>query len=74
MKSDGSVPPDFIEDAGALLAPGTRLDGHALQRLVPDIGQRRVFISGSPASVGSLRRAARHAGARRIHVDSFAGY
>ena len=72
--ADGSVPPDFIEDAGALLAPGTRLDGHALKRLVPDIGQRRVFISGSPASVGSLRRAARHAGARRIHVDSFAGY
>lgn len=72
--ADGSAPPDFIEDAGARLDPGTRLDGASLKLLVPDIAQRRVFISGSPGSVGSLRRAARQAGARRIHVDSFAGY
>lgn len=72
--ADGSAPPDFIEDAGARLGPGARLDGPSLKLLVPDIAQRRVFISGSPASVGSLRRAARQAGARRIHVDSFAGY
>lgn len=72
--ADGSAPPDFIEDAGTHLGPGARLDGPSLKRLVPDIARRRVFISGSPASVGSLRRAARQAGARRIHVDSFAGY
>ncbi|MBT2553767.1 ferredoxin--NADP reductase [Arthrobacter sp. ISL-5] len=72
--ADGSTPPDFIEDAGAVAETGARLDGPALQHLVPDIARRRVYISGSPASVGSLRRAARQAGARRIQVDSFAGY
>jgi ferredoxin-NADP reductase len=72
--ADGSAPPDFIEDGGAVGGSGARLDGQSLQRLVPDIARRRVFVSGSPASVGSLRRAARQAGARRIHVDSFAGY
>jgi hypothetical protein len=41
---------------------------------VPDIGDRTVLVSGSPASVRSLRAAARAAGARRVHVDSFAGY
>jgi glycine betaine catabolism B len=63
-----------MEDAGAHLEPGARLDGHTLKLLVPDIAGRRVFISGSPGSVGSLKRAARQAGARRIQVDSFAGY
>jgi glycine betaine catabolism B len=77
--ADGSAPPDFIEDAAAGMeeaagGPMARLDGPALRRLVPDVARRTVFISGSPASVGSLRRAARQAGARRIRVDSFAGY
>jgi ferredoxin-NADP reductase len=85
--ADGSAPPDFIEDAAAGMenagaagieaaaaAPMARLDGPALLRLVPDIARRTVFVSGSPASVGSLRRAAKQAGARRIRVDSFAGY
>jgi len=70
--ADGSAPPDFIEDSGALLPQGARLDGHGLKRLVPDIARRRVFISGSPASVGSLRRATRRAGARRIRAPSLA--
>jgi hypothetical protein len=51
-----------------------RLDGTSLRELVPDIASREVFVSGSPVSVRSLRAAARAAGARRIHVDSFAGY
>ena len=51
-----------------------RIDAAALKELVPDIGGREVFVSGSPASVRSLRAAARGAGARRIHVDSFTGY
>jgi ferredoxin-NADP reductase len=86
--ADGSAPPPFMQDAGA--AGGTsagsaagssvragrpaRLDGTSLKELVPDIAGREVFVSGSPASVRSLRAAARGAGARRIHVDSFAGY
>ncbi|MGP4031255.1 FAD-dependent oxidoreductase [Pseudarthrobacter sp. 1C304] len=67
--SDGSVPPAFMQDAGQ-----ARIDGAALKELVPDIAGRDVYVSGSPSSVRSLRAAARRAGARRIHVDSFAGY
>jgi ferredoxin-NADP reductase len=72
--SDGSAPPPFMEDAGEASRPLERLDGPALKELVPDIASRDVYVSGSPASVRSLRAAARSAGARRIRVDSFAGY
>ncbi|WP_427130543.1 ferredoxin--NADP reductase [Pseudarthrobacter sp. S9] len=88
--ADGAVPPAFMQDVGAVAGTavagtavaGTpaaagrpaRLDGALLKELVPDVGRREVFVSGSPASVRSLRAAARSAGARRIHVDSFAGY
>ena len=61
--------PDDMQDAGA-----DRIDGAALKELVPDIAGREVYVSGSPASVRSLRTAARRAGAGRIHVDSFSGY
>ncbi|MFJ5955041.1 FAD-dependent oxidoreductase [Paenarthrobacter sp. NPDC092416] len=67
--SDGSAPPAFMHDAGT-----ARIDGSSLKELVPDIGARDVYVSGSPVSVDSLRSAARSAGARRVHVDSFAGY
>ena len=67
--ADGSVPPAFMKDTGA-----KRIDAAALKELVPDVARREVFVSGSPASVRSLRTAARGAGARRVHVDSFAGY
>ena len=67
--ADGSVPPAFMKDAGV-----KRIDASALKELVPDIAGREVYVSGSPASVRSLRAAARGAGARRVHVDSFAGY
>ncbi len=67
--ADGSTPPGFAQDAG-----DARLDGARLRELVPDIATRQVYVSGSPASVRSLRTAARDAGARRVQVDSFAGY
>ncbi|MET3949769.1 oxidoreductase [Arthrobacter sp. UYEF36] len=67
--ADGSAPPAFMQNAGAV-----RIDGTTLKDLVPDIARRVVYVSGSPASVRPLRAAARRAGARRIHVDSFAGY
>lgn len=67
--SDGSAPAPFMEDAGP-----DRIDHRRLQDLVQDITAREVFISGSPSAVESLRAAARNAGARRIHTDSFAGY
>lgn len=76
--ADGSIPPSFITNAnheipGSAAASG-RLDAASLIALVPDIAERAVYVSGSPASVASLRRAARKAGARRVHVDSFSGY
>ncbi|MEV7661081.1 oxidoreductase [Paenarthrobacter sp. NPDC089316] len=67
--ADGSTPPEFMLDAGT-----SRIDAKRLKELVPDVAEREVFVSGSPASVDSLRSAARGAGARRVHVDSFAGY
>ncbi|GAA4030203.1 hypothetical protein GCM10023063_10550 [Arthrobacter methylotrophus] len=67
--SDGSPPPSFMHDAGR-----SRIDGDSLRELIPDIGTRDVYVSGSPANVDALRSAARHAGARRIRVDAFAGY
>jgi ferredoxin-NADP reductase len=69
--ADGSEPPPHIS---AFPADGSRVDGETLKALVPDVADREVYISGSPASVASLRRAARRAGARRVHVDSFSGY
>jgi ferredoxin-NADP reductase len=69
--ADGSEPPAGMVAVSGL---GARLDGEALGQLVPDIADRDVYVSGSPASVASLRRAARKAGARRVHVDSFSGY
>jgi len=77
--ADGSEPPAGL--APAAVGSGatgsgahTQLDGAALAALVPDIGGRDVYVSGSPASVGEIRRAARSAGARRVRTDSFSGY
>jgi glycine betaine catabolism B len=58
----------------ALPSEAARLDSEALKALIPDVAEREVYVSGSPASVASLRRAARLAGAKRVHVDSFSGY
>ncbi|MCX2746588.1 oxidoreductase [Arthrobacter sp. MI7-26] len=67
--ADGSPPPSFMHDAGQ-----GRIDGNSLRELVPDVAGRDVYVSGSPTNVDSLRAAARRAGARRIHTDSFSGY
>ncbi|MDP9985012.1 oxidoreductase [Arthrobacter sp. FW306-05-C] len=78
--ADGSVPPSGLAPAaGSLSGAGSfgadgRLDGAALAALVPDISRRDVYVSGSPASVAALRRAAGRAGARRVRTDSFSGY
>lgn len=76
--ADGSAAPPGLTDAragaGTGAGPGDRLDAAGLAALVPDIARRQVYISGSPSSVSSLRRAARRAGAKRVRVDSFSGY
>jgi NAD(P)H-flavin reductase len=69
--ADGSVPPPGLAAASW---EGRRMDGEAIRAVVPDVADREVYISGSPASVASLRRAAKEAGARKVHVDSFSGY
>ncbi|MFY9634746.1 MAG: oxidoreductase [Cellulosimicrobium cellulans] len=74
--SDGAIGASAIAGTPAAdgVNPGARLDGAMLKALVPDIANRTVYVSGSPASVASLRRAAKQAGAHRVHVDSFSGY
>jgi ferredoxin-NADP reductase len=81
--ADGSVAPSYFPGAAidgsadtdrSSDGPGDRLDAASLKTLVPDIAGRDVYVSGSPASVASLRHAARKAGAPRVRVDSFAGY
>jgi ferredoxin-NADP reductase len=49
-------------------------DNEFLKRLVPDIGERDVFICGPPGWMGAVRRAARSAGAGRddVHSEDFA--
>jgi glycine betaine catabolism B len=69
--ADGTQPPPHMT---ALPSEAARLDSEALKALIPDVAEREVYVSGSPASVASLRRAARLAGAKRVHVDSFSGY
>lgn len=69
--ADGSAPPAGLE---AVPAAGRRLDAETLAGLVPDIRNRDVYVSGSPAGVQALRRAAQRAGARRVRTDSFWGY
>lgn len=54
--------------------PSPRLDGEQLMAAVPDARERHAYLSGSPAMVGSLRRALRRAGVRYVHTDVFVGY
>lgn len=70
--SGAGSPPGGSGQSGA--AASDRLDAAGLVALVPDIDGREVYISGPPSSVAALRTAARQAGARRVHTDSFTGY
>lgn len=71
---DGPRADGFVADPSLTGRATARLDAAGLAALVPDIAGREVYISGSPSSVASLRWAARRAGARRLHTDSFSGY
>lgn len=50
------------------------VDGATLSKHVPDLSDRRVYLSGPPALVNDLKSALRKSGARRIHTDYFSGY
>lgn len=61
-------------EAGEARAVGAgRLDQDALNRLIPDLGRRRVFVSGPPGAVAAVAGTARRAGAGRIATDVFLG-
>lgn len=45
-----------------------------LRAAVPDIAERRSYASGSPTFVAHARDIGHHAGARKVHTDSFLGY
>ncbi|AJT41360.1 FAD-dependent oxidoreductase [Psychromicrobium lacuslunae] len=45
-----------------------------LKTAVPDISARRSYASGSPTFVAHARSIGHHAGARKVHTDSFLGY
>ncbi|EAR24990.1 hypothetical protein A20C1_06901 [marine actinobacterium PHSC20C1] len=51
-----------------------RVTGATLSRHIPDLSDRRVYLSGPPALVNDLKSALRKYGARRIHTDYFSGY
>ena len=51
-----------------------RITGERLASLIPDIADRRAFVSGPPALVNELRRALHSQGTKRVHADYFSGY
>jgi ferredoxin-NADP reductase len=61
--------PDGWEYAGA--GP---LDASRLDTLVPDLRSRRVYVSGSPKLVNSIRQSLRTLRVRRVATDHFSGY
>ncbi|MBH0008557.1 FAD-dependent oxidoreductase [Salinibacterium sp. SWN1162] len=60
--------------AGWVLGSEGRLNSDALSALVPDLADRRAYLSGPPALVNDLKSTLRANGARRIHTDYFSGY
>lgn len=66
---DGSrLPADWVWLDGTLETAGL------LAAAVPGLADREVMVSGSPASVSTVRRQARAAGVRRVRTDTFLGY
>lgn len=49
------------------------LTREALGAAVPDLAEREVMVSGSPAAVAAVRAAARELGVRRVRTDVFLG-
>ncbi len=67
---------EVLESAGARVVELDRgsLTRDGLRAAVPDIADRRGFVSGPPAIVAAARSALRAAGARRVRTDYFVGY
>ncbi|MDQ0735450.1 FAD-dependent oxidoreductase [Arthrobacter agilis] len=53
---------------------GADASAEDLLAAVPDLGRRRVLVSGSPRFIGDFRAAVRSAGVSRVTTDAFLGY
>ncbi|NJC22837.1 ferredoxin-NADP reductase [Arthrobacter pigmenti] len=67
------------DDPGKLPATWTRGGGsfptaEELRSLVPDLPKRRVYLSGSPATLARAKPLIREAGGRSVQTDAFLGY
>jgi ferredoxin-NADP reductase len=51
-----------------------RITGELLAASVPDLPDRRAFVSGPPSLVADMRAALRSRGVRRVTADYFSGY
>ncbi|MBG6184552.1 ferredoxin-NADP reductase [Arthrobacter sp. CAN_A214] len=49
-------------------------DADALLREIPDLRDRRAYVSGSPRIIAHLRAALKQAGTKRVATDAFLGY
>lgn len=52
----------------------SRLTADQIAELVPDLAERRTFVSGAPVLVTALSRDLRRHGVRRVATDAFSGY
>ncbi|MBH0053392.1 MULTISPECIES: oxidoreductase [unclassified Salinibacterium] len=69
----GPQPVESLPEGWVLGSEG-RMNGDALSALVPDLADRRAYLSGPPSLVNDLKATLRANGARRIHTDYFSGY
>jgi ferredoxin-NADP reductase len=59
---------------GWIWAGSGRISGELLASAVPDLADRRAFVSGPPGLVADMRAALRERGVRRVTADYFSGY
>ncbi|TAJ48021.1 MAG: FAD-dependent oxidoreductase [Herbiconiux sp.] len=60
--------------SGWVYLGAARVTADVLRAAVPDIDARRAYVSGPPGFVDHVSAELRHAGARGIRTDAFAGY
>jgi len=68
------VASDAIPVKGREYISAPSITGDVLTQAVPDIAQRHVYISGSPAMVAAVAKLAHAQGAARVQTDDFTGY
>ncbi|GAB3545834.1 hypothetical protein GCM10027404_05070 [Arthrobacter tumbae] len=64
----GQLPAAWTHGGGSFPSAGE------LRSSVPDVGRRRVYLSGSPANLARAKPVIRDAGGKSIRTDAFLGY